>query len=248
MITYKEMIQLMEKQFALDYNCNVEDFASRDTLVTVSKQLDGARKYEEQEKFLSILSYRGKLVITADQVLQKWCQEELADNMSAEWGLDIGRLLTINDKLKEYGYHIESARTHLVPKKFDMVADERVTFLTPAEIDAYWGNNQIDEAFVFEDYIQNVTGAVIHDGAGEICAIAGATNNGKYLWDLGVNSFAEGKGYGTAVIQALIRQVLELGKVPYYNTAISHMASQNVALRAGMVPMFCEMRAGKISE
>lgn len=107
MTTYKDMIHFMKKQFALDYNCQMEKFEKKDTLVTISKHIEGARKYKDAGNFLSMLSFRGKLVITADDLLQDWCKEVLAKNISAEWGFDIGSLLWINEKLKEFGYQIE---------------------------------------------------------------------------------------------------------------------------------------------
>ena len=34
-------------------------------------------------------------------------------------------------------------------------------------------------------------------------------------------------------------------KIPYSGTALSHLASQNVSLRAGFVPTFCELTTKK---
>ena len=66
------------------------------------------------------------------------------------------------------------------------------------------------------------------------------------MWELGVNSFVEGKDYGQAALSVLVKEVQKRGKVPYAGTALSHNASQNIFLRAGLVPSFCELRSVKI--
>ena len=75
----------------------------------------------------------------------------------------------------------------------------------------------------------------------EWCFEAGATANSERMWEMGVNSFAEGKGYAVSALSALVQEILNQGKVPYSGTALSHLASQNVSLRAGFIPTFCEL-------
>ena len=88
-------------------------------------------------------------------------------------------------------------------------------------------------------------GAAIYDDAETLLAVAGATANSERMWEMGVNSFAEGKGYAISVLSALTQEVLHHGKVPYSGTALSHIASQTVSLRAGLVPTFCELTTKK---
>ncbi|MCI7742804.1 MAG: hypothetical protein MSO56_11005, partial [Clostridiales bacterium] len=54
--------QLLTEQFAIDYGCSVIDFCCKETLVTELHPNEQARKREEPG-ILSMLSYRGKLVI-----------------------------------------------------------------------------------------------------------------------------------------------------------------------------------------
>ena len=95
-MTKKEQIRLVEEQFAVDYNCTIEDFQNRDTLVTVKKALEGARRFEE-DSFLSILTYKGKIVINAAEEILAWCEEVLKPRVSAEWCFEAGTLIS-NDK------------------------------------------------------------------------------------------------------------------------------------------------------
>ena len=47
---------------------------------------------------------------------------------------------------------------------------------------------------MYGDHVSNALGMALYDARGEMCAVAGATDNGEYLWELGINSFSDGHG------------------------------------------------------
>ena len=52
---------------------------------------------------------------------------------------------------------------------------------------------------------------------------------------------AEGLGIGSMLVAVLKNEILKRGKLPFYGTSMSHIASQRVALGAGFVPMWAEL-------
>ena len=84
------------------------------------------------------------------------------------------------------------------------------------------------------DHVSNALGMALYDARGE------------YLWELGINSFSDGHGYGAALIAEISRKVMDIGKVLFYNTELSHMDSLRVAPKARFVPGFCELRSEKV--
>lgn len=237
--------QILAAQFALDYHCKPEDFLHTDTLVTEYAFHPLARKREENG-ILSILSYRGKLVITAAPELKPWCEETLAKHLSAQWCFEAGSLISIDRKLSEFGYGIEQAHLFFVPHFPVPDTKYPVKILGKPEITALEDDERIDEAFLFEDYVEDVLGAACYDDNGILLAVAGATANSDTMWEMGVNSFAEGKGYAKATLSALTNEILRMGKLPFYGTALSHIASQNLALRTGLVPTFAELTTSRL--
>lgn len=244
-MTREEQKRIVEEQFAIDYNCIAEDFQNKDTLVTLCRQQEGARKFDDEDSILSILSYNGKLVMTAKEEIFPWCQEVLAKQISAEWCFEAASLIRINEKLREYGYQIDQAHLFFLPKYGQPESMARTRILEQEEIRELEEDERIGEAFLFDDYIKDMVGVAVMSDAGDMLAVAGATNNSDRMWEMGVDSFQEGNGYGQTAISGLTREVMKRGKVPFYGTALSHLASQNVALRAGMVPAYCEMRSVK---
>ena len=192
-----------------------------------------------------MLSFRGKLLISAAPELMDWCRSVLANHCSAEWCFEAGALISIDRKLQEYGFEIDRVHLFFTPKYPTPAPVRPVRLLHDPQIAELEDDERIDEAFLFEDYIEDVLGAAIYDDDGALLAVAGATANSDIMWETGVNSFAEGKGYAVSSLAALSDEIVRLGKVPFYGTAISHLASQNTALRAGFVPTFCELTSNK---
>lgn len=240
-----ETAKTLPEQFALDYHCKLEDFLNTDTLVTEYAPNPQARKRAEPG-ILSILSYRGKLVINTAPELKSWCQETLAKHISAEWAFEAGSLISIDRKLAEFGYGIDQAHVFYVPQFPVPEAEYPVKILGKEEITALESDERIDEAFLYEDYVEDVLGAACYDEKGELLAVSGATANSGLMWEMGTNSFAEGKGYGKATLAALTDAVIKLGKLPYCGTSLSHIASQNLMLRVGFVPAFAELTTRKL--
>ena len=235
----------LAEQFAIDYGCTLADFQCRDTLVTELPHTPQARKRGEAG-ILSMLSYRGKLLIAAAPELLEWSRTVLASHCSAEWCFEAGTLISIDRKLQEYGCEIDQAHLFFTPKYPAPAPVRPVQLLHASEIADLEEDERIDEAFLFEDYIEDVLGAAIYDEKHTLLAVAGATANSARMWEMGVNSFAEGKGYAASVLAALTQEILQRGIVPFYGTALSHLASQNTALRAGLVPTFCELTTRRV--
>lgn len=81
-----------------------------------------------------------------------------------------------------------------------------------------------------------------------MCAMAGASRDGEYLWQIGINVDADyaGQGLGHRLVRALKEEILRRGKIPFYGTSESHTLSQTVGLKAGFVPAWTEVSVREI--
>ncbi len=240
--TVDRINSVVQKQFAIDYHCYELDFENTDTLITAARPHPKARKFA-CDSILSMLSYRGKLVITASDALLPWCNDVLKPHTSAQWGFEAQTLCSIDKKLSEFGHGIDQAHLYFLPVSFAEEPAGNITWLYGKEIAALEEDERIDEAFLFEDYVEDVLGAALLSDQNELLAVAGATANSDTMWELGCNALIPGKGYGTTVLSALAKEVYARGKIPYTGTALSHIASQCVSHKAGFRPAFCELRS-----
>lgn len=76
-----------------------------------------------------------------------------------------------------------------------------------------------------------------------MCGMAGASCDGEYLWQIGINVDKDhaGQGLGHKLVRTLKDEILHRGKVPFYGTSESHILSQTVGLKAGFVPAWTEI-------
>lgn len=79
--------------------------------------------------------------------------------------------------------------------------------------------------------------------------MAGASCDGKYLWQIGINVDKEyaGQGLGHELVRTLKEEIQRRGKVPFYGTSESHTVSQTVGLKAGFVPAWTEVFASELN-
>lgn len=85
--------------------------------------------------------------------------------------------------------------------------------------------------------------AAISDG--KIIGMAGAGADSPLFWQIGINveKEAEGRHVASTLVTILKEEIEKLGKVPYYGTSMSNLASQRAAVNAGFRVAWVELLA-----
>ncbi|MGH4119534.1 GNAT family N-acetyltransferase [Clostridium sp.] len=110
------------------------------------------------------------------------------------------------------------------------------------EILQFEDDERFNEAFVFNDNHPDMLAVAALDGE-SIMGMAGASSDGRTIWQIGIDVLPEyrGKGIGTNLTSLLKDELLKWGKVPFYGTVESHIHSQNIAVNAGFFPAWAEL-------
>lgn len=84
----------------------------------------------------------------------------------------------------------------------------------------------------------------------QIVGVAGCTNDGEELWQIGVDVLPkyQRKGIGTALVVRLAEEIIKFGKHPFYCCAWSNLASKGLARKAGFVDGWVELSAKSLQE
>ena len=89
---------------------------------------------------------------------------------------------------------------------------------------------------------KDVIAAVGYLGS-EIVGVAGANDDCETMWQVGIDVLPtfRGRGYARALVDTLTREIMRLGKVPFYCTAWSNIASKRTAISCGYRDAWVEL-------
>jgi GNAT superfamily N-acetyltransferase len=250
MYTKGEILSMAKKQLALDYNCKLLDFEKEENTITENKLLEGRRIYESDGCFLKIISIGGRAIICADEKIRPWLEEKIL-KQDASWLFDYGKLRVIDNMLREFGHEIDNMPHFYLPntRNCNVKAITTIKWFEKQEILQFKGDSRFDEAFAFDENYPDVHGVAAFDGD-TIMGMAGASEDSKTLYQIGINVLPEytGKGIGTNLVALLKQELLKRGKVPFYGTSVSHIISKNIAINAGFFPAWAEVYSRKLKD
>ena len=243
------MNEILCRQLALDYCCTPGEILAPGNVFTEYRPLEGRRRYQEQQEcFLKIAAVNGKLLFTGRADAVALCRERFAD-CGAEWFFEADGLRRLDALLRPEGrqvamvhpFFIAEAPTEEKPGAYELRR------YRGAEIEAFRGDARFREAFGFCPEAPDVIGvAALRNG--EIVGMAGASADSPTMWQIGINvePAQRGKGVAELLVTLLKNEILKQGVLPFYGTAMSHIASQRVALAAGFLPAWAELSTERI--
>lgn len=241
------MNPIFVKQLAIDFCCSEEMVLSGENIFTEYQPREGRRIFRESECFLKVASVNGKILASGKAEIIR-CVRQQYQNGSGAWFMDFDNLRKLDEKMKEFGCHIGQAHPFYIATEKTVVDTKgyEIKKYVGDELLQFRGDDRFDEAFLFDKLPKDEIGiAAIKDG--EILGMAGASSDSDLMWQIGINVMrgAEGVGIGSMLVALLKNEILDLGRIPFYGTAMSHIASQRVALHAGFYPAWAELYCEK---
>jgi len=239
----KKYIDILEEQLAIDYDCSVEEVHSSENIFRTLKINQKARRIGSRESLLKIAVYREKLLVMSAPKMMDWCKETFGQ-CRGTWISEPENLIKIHQKLQEYGQKLADTHHHYIPagEAMPLKRDIELKWYEQKEIEVFRGDDRFWEALLFDEATPDMLAVCAVEGD-TILGMASVTRDCDHLWQIGVNVTTEGygKGIGAYVTAALKEEVLRRGIVPTYATVESHIKSQQVAIRAGFIPVFYEL-------
>ena len=219
------MNEILAKQLAIDFCTDVNSILSKENVFTEYKQLEGRRIFKEGECYFKAASVNGKIVASGRKDIIQWAREKFKTENGA-WFMDMGCLHKVEEGLLRFQCRIGQAHPFYI-------ATEK------SDVDTKDYDIKI---FIFDGFPKDEIGIGAYKD-GRLLGMAGATSDSDRMWQIGINVMpeAEGLGIGTMLVVAIKNEILDKNRLPFYGTAMSHIASQRVALGAGFVPAWSEL-------
>lgn len=240
------MHPLLLRQLAADFCVSEADSLDHQHHFTVFVPHPDRRRYLEVNPcLLKVAVVNGKLLFTGRADIIARCRALYAD-ADAPWFMEAPNLAELNRELAAFSAEIRYRQPFYIADKAAPVdtGDFTIVRYAPAEIEQFRGDEHFGDALGFcPDAPDMLAIAALKDG--HILGMAGASGDSPFLWQIGINVLPEARGQGIAemLVSLLRNDVLAAGRLPFYGTSISHLASQRVALKSGFLPAWFELVA-----
>ena len=243
-----DVLNIMMKQISLDCNVSEASEVVPGIYLAPLKVIDGARIPENMDPFFRVVVFMGKAYVMADEKIMDRTRQILKD-IKPEWFFTYKYLRRIDEMLKEYGRQIYDTHIYSLPAdncKYYEESGEEV-WLGPAEIEGMRDGNICTSALAYSKTQPDVLAVMLKDGE-KIMAMAGASQDGKYVQQIGINVLPgyEGRGLAVRLVSILKQRILNSDSLPFYGTCESHAISRTVGINSGFMPAFAEMYSCKI--
>lgn len=244
-----ETIEIMQKQFALDCNlAQAEEIQQGRMYIAPSKNLPGARIVDKTDNFFRAVLFMGKAYLMVDDSIYEGCKEVFQD-VDPNWFCKFPNLRILDRILNEYNYEIADTHIYYLPDMEAKRIEETipVIWLGEDEIADMKEENPFHNALCYSPTQPDVVAVALPEDDGRLKGMAGASKDGMYVRQIGIDVREEyrGEGLATYLTTLLKQRLLDNGTLPFYGTSESHALSRSVAVKSGFLPAWCEIYAKK---
>ena len=244
----REYMEKTLSQFELDYNVGAGEWITDKIHLSPVKIHEGARLHVKHDIFFKASIFMGKAYVMADEIMHPWIKEIFAKELP-EWWCDFKNLRKLEKELNKYGREIFDTHIYFLPSEEPTMERPRFTvrWFEKQELEQFRNDKRFNTYSLSFSPTQPDMLAVVAFEKEEPIAMAGCSEDGKYLWQIGVDCVPgyEGRGLAVNLVTVLKQEIIARGKVPYYGTAESHAVSRNVAIGSGFLPAWCEIQVRK---
>lgn len=225
----QDILREAKRQLALDLNCDPADFDREEITVTKAVDLIGRRPFSRKDRSFDMVSFGAGTVVSVSE-------EILAQVRAALEGKKRDELFSLAF-LRSLGHYFlpDMSRKGAIPLPPGLTLE----WIPAQGMEELYATKGFPNALGYDlaSPRPDVLAAVAKSGT-ETVGIAGASADCAMLWQVGIDVVPKwrGKGIGAALVSQLTVAVLQKGKIPYYGTSSSNIASQKTAIRAGYEP------------
>lgn len=244
----KDIRRIVMEQSAVDMNCKVDDFANPGSTVVISKLNEGAKKCYKKKLFCGFAYYGDGLVASVDEKIKPFI-ESFISRHSEYRCFDTPQLIVLNKEFEKYHKSVCFIAEFFLPdleKQVLINGNINVKILEENDISSLYKDNRFHMALGYDNESDKKDVlAVVGYIDGKIVGVAGASNDSDTMWQIGIDVLPEYRRMGVAVTltKILTDEIIKRGKVPYYCTAWSNIASKCNAIKCGYKTAWVEMTA-----
>lgn len=242
----KSTINMVKEILNKDMNTTQFIQIENKIVLTEAKRQPGARQFEIKPFHFQIASMGDVTVISAVKAHFPWINEHLI-NLERDELFSVKTMALMENylngfRLTLYGPDVKLIcdQQHFIKSNLELPYDFEVTY-TPETL---YDHKEFKNALTYqENGVRKDVMAVICKDQDQIIGIACVTKDSEELYQVGVDVIEayRHQKIGKELVSRLTELVFEAGKIPYYNTSLSHLQSRNLAVSLGYYPTWIEL-------
>ena len=247
-MTYKQMLDIAMEQSAADSNCDKSDFLSGKNITVISKQNENARKYLELPFILDITTYGSGVVASVSEEFRDIAHKYI--NSYIPYHLfETPNLHVLSAELRKKGADICFMAEYWLPGSEDLPENTcgyKLRVLTPPDFKELYKDEWSNALCRDRANLDRIAVGAYDNG--ELIALAGASADCDTMWQIGIDVLPRYRRQGIActLTSKIAKEILALGKVPFYCCAWSNIASARNAVKSGFIPAWVTVTAKKL--
>lgn len=252
-MNFKDILRIAMEQSAIDFNCSIDNFVNSGNTVVISKLNNKAKKCYKKPQFCGLAYYGGGLVASVDERLVEYISAFI-NRHPDHTVFDTPQLILLNKELEKYGKcicHIAEFFLPDIEKHVNINNNIHVKVLSEDEIPYLYKDDRFHMALGYGSDVskKDIMAAVGYIDR-KIVGVAGVSNDSETMCNVGIDVLSEYRrlGVATTLTKILTDEIIDRGKVPYYCTAWSNIASKNNAIKSGYRTAWVEMAAVDIND
>lgn len=244
----KDIRRIAMEQSAIDMNCTVENFQKHGNTVVISELNVKAKKCYKKKLFCGFAYYGDGLVASVDEKIKPFIEEFIGTHSQYRC-FDTPQLIVLNKEFEKYDKCICFIAEFFLPDlEKEVLINENITveILQENNIPCLYEDDRFHMALGYDNEgDKKDVLAVVGYIDGKIAGVAGASNDSDTMWQIGIDVLPEYRkmGVATTLTKILTDEIVKQGKVPYYCTAWSNIASKCNAIKCGYKTAWVEMTA-----
>ncbi|MDD3243253.1 MAG: GNAT family N-acetyltransferase [Eubacteriales bacterium] len=247
-MTRNDIWRIAMEQSCVDFNCPAETFTSPGVYISPSVLLPGAKKCYHRPMFCGFATYGDGLAVMAHDSIREPVEAFLRRQPGFR-AFDAPQIIALDRLLMPYGKAVCFLAEFFLPDPEKSVAPcpgVEIRLLEEEDIPSLYGDKRFPMALSYQkDGDKRDVLAAVGYVDGQLAGVAGASNDCDTMWQLGIDVLPafRRRGVAGALTKTLSDAVLRRGKIPYFCTAWSNIASKSNALRSGYRTAWVELGA-----
>jgi hypothetical protein len=247
-VDQRSIQERVRAQLAADYACERDQISGDGVSFVEARKLPGRRRFPWREKRLGLVTMGRGVVVCCDAGRLAWAKRNLA-GLKRDELFAAGTVTRLQEYVRADGQYIEGPvlKFTCAPEQLrdaPAAAGLGYELLEGAEIQQLDGRGELGNGVaVGGDPARPDVLACAGRYGGRLVGLAGASADSEELWQIGVDvapGFRE-RGVARDLVCRLTRAILERGRVPYYSTYASNLASIRAAASVGFSISWLEL-------